>query len=50
MAIPKMTEIVPQIKYGTMFLEELLVNVMRTPEVFALYVFSASVKFFDNTL
>ena len=23
---------------------------MRTPEVFALYVFSASVKFFDKTL
>ena len=33
-----------------MFLEELLVKVIRTPEVFALYVFSASVKFFDNTL
>ena len=33
-----------------MFFEELFVKVMRTPEVFALYVLSASVKFFDNTL
>ena len=33
-----------------MFFEELFVKVMRTPEVFALYVLSASVRFFDNTL
>ena len=33
-----------------MFFEVLLVKVMRTPELFALYVLSASVKFFDNTL